>query len=273
MFCAKALDGKLAGPMLVVGRAPHPKVRRMTPYPTIDPEEVARFERLARDWWNPAGPMRPLHKLNPVRLEYIRDQACGRFGRDPRAPRPLEGLSVLDVGCGGGLLSEPLARLGASVTGLDPAPTNVAVARLHAERAGFAIDYRGETVEAVRDRGERFDLVLAMEVVEHVPDPKAFVAACGAVVQPRGLLLMSTINRTLRAFALAIVGAEYVLGWLPKGTHNWDKFVTREELTQATEAAGLAVIEARGVVYNPLTDQWTLSRDTAVNYMLAAGRH
>lgn len=244
----------------------------MIPSANLDPEEVARFERLARDWWNPAGPMRPLHRLNPVRLSYIRDETCRRFGRDLRAPQPLEGLSVLDVGCGGGLLSEPLARLGASVTGLDPAPTNIAVARLHAERAGLAIDYRGEAVEAVRDRGERFDVVLAMEVVEHVPDATAFVSACGGVVKPGGLLVMATINRTLRAFALAIVGAEYVLGWLPKGTHQWDKFVTPEELTDATEAAGLAVIEARGAVYNPLTDQWTLSRDTAVNYMLAARR-
>lgn len=244
----------------------------MTPSANLDPEEVARFERLARDWWNPAGPMRPLHRLNPVRLGYIRDETCRRVGRDLRAPQPLEGLSVLDVGCGGGLLSEPLARLGASVTGLDPAPTNIAVARLHAERAGLAIDYRGEAVEAVRDRGERFDVVLAMEVVEHVPDATAFVAACGGAVKPGGLLVMATINRTLRAFALAIVGAEYVLGWLPKGTHQWDKFVTPEELTDATEAAGLAVIEARGAVYNPLTDQWTLSRDTAVNYMLAARR-
>jgi 2-polyprenyl-6-hydroxyphenyl methylase/3-demethylubiquinone-9 3-methyltransferase len=242
----------------------------MTSPRTVDPAEVARFDRLAREWWDPNGPMRPLHKLNPVRLGYVRDEACAHFGRDGRAPQPLNGLSVLDVGCGGGILSEPLARLGGAVTGLDPAPANLSVARLHAERAGLSIDYRGETVEAVRDRGERFDLVLAMEVVEHVPDVPAFVAACAATVKPGGLLLMATINRTLRAFALAIVGAEYVLRWLPRGTHQWEKFVTPQELADAVEEAGLAMLDTRGVVYNPLTDQWTLSRDTAVNYMVAA---
>lgn len=244
----------------------------MTSSVTVDPQEVARFERLAKDWWEPQGPMAPLHRLNPVRLGYIRDEACRRFGRDPRAPRPLDGLAVLDVGCGGGILSEPLARLGASVTGLDPAPTNIAVARLHAERAGLAVDYRDETVEILSNRGESFDVVLAMEVVEHVPHVPAFVAACASTVAPGGFLAMATINRTLRAFALAIVGAEYVLGWLPRGTHQWDRFVTPDELRGAVEAAGLTVQDIRGVVYNPLTDQWTLARDTAVNYMLAATR-
>jgi 2-polyprenyl-6-hydroxyphenyl methylase/3-demethylubiquinone-9 3-methyltransferase len=239
---------------------------------TVDPDEVARFERIARDWWDPNGPMRALHKLNPVRLAYIRDEACRRFGRDPRDPRCLDGLAALDVGCGGGVLSEPLARLGAAVAGLDPAPTNITVAKGHAERAGLAIDYRGETVEGVVARGERFDLVLAMEVVEHVADVEAFVAAACAAVKPGGLLVMATINRTLRAFALAIVGAEYVLGWLPRGTHQWEKFVTPGELTDAIEAGGLAVADTRGVVYNPLTDRWILARDTAVNYMIAAER-
>jgi 2-polyprenyl-6-hydroxyphenyl methylase/3-demethylubiquinone-9 3-methyltransferase len=239
---------------------------------TIDPREVARFDRLARDWWDPKGPMRALHKLNPVRLAYIRDTACSRFGRDARSPRCLEGLAVLDVGCGGGVLSEPLARLGATVTGLDPAPTNIAVAKLHAERSGLAIDYRDETIEAVAARAEAFDMVLAMEVVEHVADVQAFVSACCAAVKPGGLLVMATINRTLRAFALAIVGAEYVLGWLPKGTHEWDKFVTPEELSAAIATGGLAVTDRRGVVYNPLADQWLLARDTAVNYMVAAER-
>ena len=239
---------------------------------TIDPAEVARFEGIARTWWDPNGPMKVLHRFNPVRLAYIRDEACRRFGRDPRSARSLEGLTILDVGCGGGVLSEPLARLGATVTGLDPAPTNISVARLHAERAGVPVDYRNETVEAVAARGEAFDMVLAMEVVEHVADVQAFVKACARAVKPGGCLAMATINRTLRSFALAIVGAEYVLGWLPKGTHEWDRFVTPDELTSAIEGAGFAVSDLKGVVYNPLRDSWSLSGDTAVNYMLLASR-
>jgi 2-polyprenyl-6-hydroxyphenyl methylase/3-demethylubiquinone-9 3-methyltransferase len=242
------------------------------PSSTIDPSEVARFDRLARDWWDPNGPMRALHRLNPLRLQYIRDRACNQFGRDERAARCLRELTVLDVGCGAGLLCEPLARLGASVTGLDPAATNIAVARLHAERAGLAIDYRSDTVEAVAAGKERFDIVLAMEVVEHVADVTAFVSACGAAVKPGGLLVMATINRTLRAFALVIVGAEYILGWLPKGTHQWDRFVTPQELAAAIEAGGLSVVNRRGAVYNPITAQWLLAGDMSVNYMLAAER-
>src|SRR5919112_5257938 len=239
---------------------------------TIDPAEVARFEGIAETWWDPNGPMRVLHRFNPVRLAYLRDEACRRFGRDPRSPRSLEGLTILDVGCGGGVLSEPLARLGARVTGLDPAPTNVSVARLHAEQAGVPLDYRNETVEAVVAKGETFDMVLAMEVVEHVADRQAFVKACTQAVKPGGCLAMATINRTLRSFASAIVGAEYILGWLPKGTHEWDRFVTPDELTSAIEGAGFAVSDLKGVVYNPLRDSWSLSGDTAVNYMLVASR-
>ncbi len=216
--------------------------------------------------------MAVLHKFNPVRLEFVRDEACARFGRDPRRMRALEGLSLVDIGCGGGVLSEPLARLGAEVTGLDPAPTNIAVARAHAEAAGLAIDYRQETIEAVVAAGTRFDIVLAMEVVEHVADVQAFVAACCAAVKPDGLLVMATINRTMKSYALAIVGAEYLLRWLPKGTHDWQKFVTPDELGGAIEATGFAIGTQTGVVFNPLTGRWTAAADMDVNYMLAAAR-
>lgn len=237
---------------------------------TIDPTEVARFERIAETWWDPKGPMKVLHRFNPVRLAYIRDEACRRFGRDPRSARSLEGLSILDVGCGGGVLSEPLARLGARVTGLDPAPTNISVARLHAERAGLTVDYRNETVESVVAKGETFDIVLAMEVVEHVADVQAFVNACAKAVKPGGCLAMATLNRTAKSFAFAIVGAEYLLGWLPKGTHEWEKFVRPDELHTALHVAGLIVSDETGVAYNPLTGTWSLSRDMGVNYMLLA---
>jgi 2-polyprenyl-6-hydroxyphenyl methylase/3-demethylubiquinone-9 3-methyltransferase len=239
---------------------------------TIDPAEVARFERVAESWWDPKGPMGVLHRFNPVRLAYIRDAACRKFERDAKSVRSLEGLAILDVGCGGGVLSEPLARLGARVTGLDPAPTNVAVAKHHAARAGVPVDYRSEAVEVVAARGESFDVVLAMEVVEHVADVTAFVRACAAAVKPGGLLVMATLNRTLRSFAFAIVGAEYLLGWLPKGTHQWDKFVTPDELKLVIQGNGLSVVDVRGVVYDPLRDRWSLSRDVAVNYMVAAER-
>jgi 2-polyprenyl-6-hydroxyphenyl methylase/3-demethylubiquinone-9 3-methyltransferase len=239
---------------------------------TIDPAEIARFERMAETWWDPKGPMKVLHRFNPVRLAYIRDEACRLFNRDRRSARSLEGLTILDVGCGGGVLSEPLTRLGARVTGLDPAPTNISVARLHAERAGLSIDYRNETVEAVVDRGETFDMVLAMEVVEHVADVQAFVEACAKATRPGGCLAMATLNRTAKSFAFAIVGAEYVLGWLPKGTHEWEKFVTPEELHAALRRAGLSVTHETGVTYNPLGGTWSLSRDMAVNYMLLASR-
>ncbi|KQU50679.1 3-demethylubiquinone-9 3-methyltransferase [Bosea sp. Leaf344] len=239
---------------------------------TIDAAEVARFDALARSWWDPKGPMAVLHKFNPVRLGFVRDLACARFGRDPRALDALQGLTLVDIGCGGGVLSEPLARLGAAVTGLDPAPTNIAVARAHAERSGLAIDYRGETIEALVSQGARFDIVLAMEVVEHVADVEAFVASCCAAVRPGGLLVMATLNRTLKSYALAIVGAEYVLRWLPRGTHDWNKFVTPEELGGAIARNGLELGEGVGVVYNPISDRWSASRDMDVNYMLAASR-
>lgn len=239
---------------------------------SVLPGEVDKFDRLARDWWDPAGPMRPLHRINPVRLAFIREEACGHFGRDVRTPFPLEGLDVLDVGCGAGLLSEPLARLGGSVSGLDPAPGMIEAARLHAEESGLPIAYRADAVETLAAEGARFDVVVAMEVVEHVADVPAFVGSCGEVLKPGGLLLLATINRTLRSFALAIVGAEYVLRWLPKGTHDWDRFVTPGELGHAVEKAGLADYRTRGMVFHPLDDAWRLSRDTAVNYLASAAK-
>ncbi|WP_264045038.1 bifunctional 2-polyprenyl-6-hydroxyphenol methylase/3-demethylubiquinol 3-O-methyltransferase UbiG [Methylobacterium flocculans] len=239
---------------------------------SIDRDEVARFEAIAATWWDEAGPMRVLHRFNPVRLAYVRDTACRHFGRDPRRPLALEGLTLVDIGCGGGVLSEPLARLGARVTGLDPAPTNVKVAQAHADAEGVPVDYRARTIEDVVAGGERFDIVLAMEVVEHVVDMPAFVAQAARAVKPGGLLFAATINRTLRSYALAIVGAEYVLGWLPKGTHDWDKFVRPNELSEAVTAGGLTVTDTTGVVFNPLDGSWRASRDTGVNYMISAVR-
>lgn len=239
---------------------------------TVDDEEVARFEAMAQTWWDPDGPMRVLHRFNPVRLAYLRDALCVRFDRDPASAFPLEGLTIVDVGCGGGVLSIPLARLGARMLGLDPAGGNIAVARREAERQELAIEFREEAIEDVVARGERFDAVLAMEVVEHVADVDAFVGACATGVREGGLLAMATINRTPKSFALAIVGAEYVLRWLPRGTHSWRKFVTPDELALAIERHGLTVIDEAGVVYEPLKDMWRRSRDTDVNYMMLAER-
>jgi 2-polyprenyl-6-hydroxyphenyl methylase / 3-demethylubiquinone-9 3-methyltransferase len=238
----------------------------------VDDAEVAKFDRLAAEWWDPNGRMKPLHRINPVRLAWLRDLAAEAFSREVKAPRPFAGLSLLDIGCGGGLLSEPLARLGFAVTGIDPAGNNVEVATLHAEEVGVPVIYRKVTAETLVAEGAAFDVVLAMEVVEHVPDVAAFVATATSLVKPGGLFCASTINRTKRAFALAIVGAEYVLRWLPAGTHNWEKFVTPDELETAISMGGLDVFDRQGVVYNPFADRWSLSRDMAVNYQMAARR-
>lgn len=242
------------------------------PGSTLDEAEVARFAAMADEWWDPKGKFRPLHALNPVRLAFIRDQLCAHFGRDPRSVRPFDGLKIADIGCGGGLLCEPMARLGAEVTGLDPAEDSINAARAHATTQGLDIDYRAERAEELAERGAMFDGVFALEVLEHVPDVPAFVRLAASLVKPDGLLLLSTINRTLKSYALAIVGAEYVFRWLPAGTHRWDRFVTPEELTSACAAAGLEETARLGMVFDPLQGDWMLSRDTDVNYLMAAAR-
>ena len=232
-----------------------------------DPSEIAKFEAMAAEWWDPKGKFKPLHMMNPIRLGYITTQIATEFGRDLKAPRPFEGLRLLDIGCGGGLLSEPMARLGAQVVGADAAPKNIEVARLHADQVGLDIDYRAETAEALLAAGESFDSVLAMEIVEHVAEPPAFVQACHDLLRPGGVLVMSTLNRTARSFAAAIVGAEWVMRWLPKGTHEWSRFITPEELAAMMQASGLKVVDRRGMVFNPLSWGWSLSdRDMSVNY-------
>ncbi len=240
---------------------------------TADPDEVARFAALAERWWDPLGPMRPLHLLNPVRIAYVRDRLAAHFGRDPLAPSPLAGLRLLDVGCGGGLVCEPMTRLGATVVGIDAAEENVAVARLHAEQAGLEVDYRAATPEALVEAGERFDAVLALEVVEHVANLGGFIAACCDLLEPRGASIVATLNRTLRAYLLGIVAAERLLGWLPPGTHDWSKFVRPAELARALRRHGVTVKELVGVTYDPLGGSWSLDkRNLTVNYMAFAVR-
>ncbi len=237
---------------------------------TADPKEIEKFSALAEDWWDPEGQFGPLHRLNPVRLTYVRDRLAAQFGRDPLRPRPLEGLSILDVGCGGGLLAEPLTRLGARVTGLDASATSVEVARRHAEQAGLDIAYRQGTAEELAAADGRFDAVVSLEVVEHVADLTAFLAAAVTLTRPGGALVLATLNRTPKSFLLAIVGAEYLLRWLPRGTHDWRRFVRPSELAAGLRAQGAAVTDMIGVAYNPLSDDWQLSRDLEVNYMLSA---
>lgn len=237
---------------------------------TVDAAEVDRFSRMAREWWSPEGKFKPLHKFNPVRLAYIRDTLAARFGRDANAAAPFAGLRILDIGCGGGLLCEPMARLGATVVGVDPSEVNIEVARLHAAQSGLSIDYRAATAEALAEAGEVFDVVLNMEVVEHVADVNLYMATTASLVRPGGVMFVATINRTLKALALAIVGAEYVLRWLPRGTHQYEKLVRPEELSAALSSAGMTIAETVGVFFNPLADRWERSRDTSVNYMVLA---
>jgi 2-polyprenyl-6-hydroxyphenyl methylase/3-demethylubiquinone-9 3-methyltransferase len=237
---------------------------------TASPDELAKFEAMADSWWDPEGKFKPLHKFNPERIRYLRDTAAAHFGRDPLSTAPFQGLTLLDVGCGGGLLSEPLARLGFSVTGLDAADKNIQIARLHAARSGLPIDYRCQLVEDLARTDDRFDVVMTMEVVEHVDNLEIFLEAAATLVKPGGLLIGATLNRTLKALALAKIGAEYVLRWLPRGTHDWRRFLKPSEFANGLRAGGLEVTDLTGMSYNPLTDDWGLSDDLAVNYLLTA---
>lgn len=240
---------------------------------SIDDAEVAKFRAMAAEWWDPAGKFKPLHMLNPVRLDYITGQITAEFARDRKSLRPFEGLRLLDIGCGGGLISEPMARLGAAVTGADAAAENIEVARLHAEQSGLAIDYRAVTAESLLAEGAQFDVVLALEIVEHVADPQQFLTTCARLLRPGGVLIASTLNRTPQSFAAAIIGAEWVMRWLPRGTHQWSRFIRPDELAGMFEAAGVRVVDRAGMVFNPLGWSWSLSRrDLAVNYLMAGVR-
>ena len=239
---------------------------------SLDPVEVAKFSAIAAEWWDPAGKFAPLHKFNPIRLGFIRGEVAAHFGRDARALRPFEGLTLLDIGCGGGLLSEPMARLGFAVTGADASRRNIGTAYAHATQSGLEIDYRVATAETLVAECQGFDVVLNMEVVEHVADVTAYLNACTALVKPGGLTLVATLNKTLKSLALAKIGAEYVLGWLPKGTHDWNRFIPPKTLASALEKSGLTILKTQGVSFDLLAWDWRLSSDVDVNYMVVA-RH
>ncbi len=239
---------------------------------TIDQSEVDRFSAMAAEWWDPTGKFKPLHKFNPVRLAYLRDRICENFGRDPKSHLPLSGLRILDIGCGGGLLSEPVARMGATVVGADPSEKNIGIASTHAAETGTSVDYRPVTAEQLTEAGETFDVVLNMEVVEHVADVNFFITTCANMVRPGGLMFVATINRTFKAGALAIFAAENILRWLPRGTHQYEKLVRPEELEKPISSAGMEIIHRTGVFFNPLQDRWNLSPDMDVNYMMLAKR-
>ncbi|MEM1382746.1 MAG: bifunctional 2-polyprenyl-6-hydroxyphenol methylase/3-demethylubiquinol 3-O-methyltransferase UbiG [Pseudomonadota bacterium] len=243
----------------------------MTAAEHVDPQELAKFEAMAAEWWDPTGKFKPLHMLNPCRLGYAVAQITAQHGRDPNDLTALSGLEVLDIGCGGGLLSEPMARLGANVTGIDPTARNIPVAQLHAREMGLDITYRVATAEELATEGAAFDAILNMEVIEHVPDPPGYLAAAGSLLRPGGIMISSTVSRTAKSFALAIVGAEYVLRWLPRGTHDWRRFITPEELFDMLTGAGLTPVDRKGFVFNPVLWEWQISeRDLSVNYVTAA---
>ncbi len=240
---------------------------------SVEATEIAKFEAMAAEWWDPEGKFKPLHMLNPCRLDYIIAQIAAEFDRAPATDRPFAGLRLLDIGCGGGLLCEPMSRLGASVTGADAAEGNIPIARLHAEQMGVEVDYRHTTAEALAADGERFDVVLNLEVVEHVADPQAFLTTCATLLNPGGLMICSTLNRNPKSYLAAIIGAEHVMRWLPKGTHDWRKFITPDELFAMLAEAGLTPVDRQGFVFNPLAWSWTLSdRDLSVNYVTASTR-
>ena len=238
--------------------------------PSVDPGEIAKFSAMAAEWWDPTGKFAPLHKFNPVRLGFIRDIAAAHFDRDPKSLRPFEGLTLLDIGCGGGLLSEPMARLGFAVTGADASEKNVRTAQTHAEAGGLPVTYRATTAETLAGEGLLFDVILNMEVVEHVADLPAFLAACATMVKPGGLMFVATLNKTLKSLALAKIGAEYVLGWLPRGTHDWSRFIPPNVLQALLEETRLNILKKQGVAFDPLGWDWKLSSDMDVNYMLVA---
>lgn len=249
------------------------KEQKIPTTPTIDAAEVEKFSAMAAEWWDPKGKFKPLHRFNPVRLGFIRDTVEAHFNLDPKSRKPFEGLRFLDIGCGGGLVSEPMARLGADMVSVDASEANIKTAMTHAEETGVKVDYRAGTVEGMIESGETgFDVVLNLEVVEHVANPADFLSQCASLVKPGGLMIVATINRTTKAFALAIVGAEYVLRWLPAGTHEFDKFVKPSEIERALTASGMMVRAPQGVSFNPISDQWRLSKDTKVNYLMIATR-
>ena len=238
---------------------------------TIDPKEVAKFEAMATEWWDTDGKFKPLHMLNPTRLDYIVEQISAEFARDLSIKNPFKDLRILDIGCGGGLLSEPMARLGATVVGADAAERNIPVAQIHAEQSGLEIDYRHTSAEAIVQTGETFDVILNMEVVEHVADPLGFLTACKNLLKPNGLMLCSTINRNPKSYLMAIIGAEHIMRWLPKGTHEWDKFITPDELFELIKSAGLNPVDRKGFVFNPFKWSWSISdKDLSVNYVTAS---
>lgn len=241
--------------------------------PSIDPADVARFSAQAAEWWDARGPFAPLHRFNPARLAFVRDRAGERFGRDIRSREPFAGLSLLDVGCGGGLIAEPMRRLGFAVTAIDASSENIGTARIHAEQQGLDIGYRAATVEQLEAEGAGpFDVVLTMEVIEHVADPEAFVRACARLVKPGGLMVVATLNRTLKSLALGKVAAEYLLRWVPAGTHDWNQFLKPDEIRLMLSEEPVAVSGPYGLVYNPLTDRWSESDDAGINYMMVATR-